>query len=147
MTYSQSTPVGQIDERALSALLACQQVIVDSYARADADQRGSVADLFVEDGWQRLGPEEMNGREMIREVMGSRDGTGRRTLHTVSDVRVTGTPSNDELHLAYNLTLYLLSGETPCIPNALASVADVLVERNGQWLLKNRTLSVLAPSH
>ncbi|GAB86941.1 nuclear transport factor 2 family protein [Gordonia rubripertincta] len=131
----------------LSALLACEQVIADSYARADADQRGSVADLFVEDGRQRLGPDEMHGRENIREIMGARDGMGRRTLHTVSDVRMVGPASGNEVHLSYNVTLYLLSGESPCIPNALASVADVLVEQDGQWLLKSRDLSVLASHH
>ncbi|MCX5042374.1 nuclear transport factor 2 family protein [Aldersonia sp. NBC_00410] len=129
-----------------AAFLSCQQIIADSYARADAGRRASVAELFVEDGWQRLGPILMQGRARIREVMATRDDDGRRTLHTTTDLRITAAPRPDELHLSYHLTLYVLSGERPCIPDSLAAVTDVFVRRNEQWCLQSRDLSLLAPT-
>lgn len=143
-TRAGAEPELSFPEAVLPALIVCEQLIADSFARADANRRATVADLFVEDGWQRLGPELMEGRESIRTAMGARDSGDRRTMHSVSDLRATAMPTEHELHVSYNLTLYVLTGPNPCVPQSLASVEDVFVSREQTWWLQSRQVSVRA---
>lgn len=127
----------------ITAFHACTQLVSESYARADAGKRVSVADLFVEEGRQRLGADWLDGRAAIRDAMAARDVPGRQTLHRVTDVRYVDG-SDVEVRLAYNLAVYEISGADPCVPSALASCDDTLVLSEGKWRLLVRDLTVHA---
>jgi hypothetical protein len=122
-------------------------LVLETYARADAGHRSTIADLFVEDGRQTLGVDTVVGRETIRQVLAARDIPGRRTQHVVTDFRFAPT-TGDQWCVRYTLTLYVLSDPDgqQCIPRSLSSVEDVLVRDGGQWLLRSRELQFLAGS-
>jgi hypothetical protein len=134
----------ELDPAAVRAVLACQDLVVDTYARTDAGCRQSIADLFEEGGSQTLNDATVVGREAIRDLLAARVANpGRRTLHVVTNLRFDQM-ADDRMQVRYALILYLLSapGTEALIPNSLSSVDDVLVRRGDRWLLRSREIRV-----
>jgi hypothetical protein len=135
----------ELDPASVGALLVCEDLIVDTYARADAGRRYSIADLFEEDGSHTLGDATVAGREAIRGMLAARDADpSRRTLHVVTNLR-SDQVADDRMHVRYILTLYLLSapGAGAFVPQSLSAATDVLVRRGDRWLLRSRDVRVL----
>ena len=135
----------ELDPASVRALLACEDLIVDTYARADAGRRYSIADLFEEDGSHTLDDATVAGREAIRGMLAARDvDPSRRTLHVVTNLR-SDQVADDRMHVRYILTLYLLSepGAGAFVPQSLSAATDVLVRRGDRWLLRSRDVRVL----
>lgn len=134
----------ELDPASVRALLACEDLIVDTYARADAGRRHSIADLFEEDGSHTLDDATVAGREAIRGMLAARDADpSRRTLQVVTNLR--SDQADDRMHVRYILTLYLLSapGVRAFVPQSLSAATDVLVRRGDRWLLRSRDVRVL----
>jgi SnoaL-like domain len=135
----------ELDPASVRALLACEDLIVDTYARADTGRRYSIADLFEEDGSHTLDDATVAGREAIRDMLAARDADpSRRTLHVVTNLR-SDQVADDRMHVRYILTLYLLSapGAGAFVPQSLSAATDVLVRRGDRWLLRSRDVRVL----
>lgn len=122
---------------------ACHAVIAESYARADAGARSSIADLFLYDGRHAIGSDSVHGREAIRDVLAVRDRAGRRTVHVVSNLRFDAV-GPEVIGVDYVLTLYLLSGPDPRVPDSLCLAHDVLVKTTDGWRFQSRELAIAA---
>lgn len=136
---------GQEPEAATAlVVLACQDLILESYERVDAGRRSSLADLLTEDGSHAIDDDIATGREQVRSTLAARDAMpGRRTLHVVTNLRVRAETTN-HAGARYGLLLFLLSGEAPTTPQVISMVEDVLVRQDGHWLLHSRHIRTLA---
>jgi hypothetical protein len=129
-------------------MLACQDLIIDSYERADAGHRRGMAELFEQDGSLTLNDAAVAGRESIREVLAARDADpDRRTMHVVANLKfdqlAEARMAEARIQVRYALIVFVLSvsGSGAFIPNSLAWVQDVLVRRGDRWRLHSRTIT------
>jgi len=135
------------DLRGLAAREACRDVVLTSFALADAGRRVDIAEFFINDGVQSIDGNAVRGRREIRAVLAARDAVpGRRTAHLLSEVDVdasTGYP--DEVVVRGFIQLYLLNEEEriSAEPNALAQVEDRLVPDSGVWRISKRSITTL----
>jgi SnoaL-like domain len=128
---------------AVPGMLACQDLIIDSYERADAGHRRGMAELFEQDGSLTLDDAAVTGRETIREVLAARDADpDRRTMHVVANLKFDQL-AEARIQVRYALIVFVLSvsGSGAFVPNSLASVQDVLVRRGDRWRLHSRTIT------
>jgi hypothetical protein len=127
---------------AVRGAMACQDLIVDSYRRADAGNRQAMAELIEQDGSLAVDDAIVTGREAIREMLAARDADpDRRTTHVVANLMFDRL-AEDRMKVRYVL-LFLLSasGSPAFVPNSLASVQDMLARRADRWWLTNRTIT------
>jgi hypothetical protein len=128
---------------AVRGAMACQDLIVDSYRRADAGNRQAMAELIEQDGSLAVDDAIVTGRQAIREMLAVRDADpDRRTMHVVANL-IFDRLAEDRMKVRYVLIVFLLSasGSPAFVPNSLASVQDTLARRADRWRLTNRTIT------
>ena len=128
---------------AVRGAMACQNLIVDSYRRADAGNRQAMAELIEQDGSLAVDDAIVTGREAIREMLAARDADpDRRTMHVVANL-IFDRLAEDSMKVRYVLIVFLLSasGSPAFVPNSLASVLDTLARRADRCWLTNRTIT------
>ena len=136
----------ELDVAELAARHACQDVIVASFALADARRRADIADLFVKDGALCIDGTWAEGTDQIRSVLAARDADpDRRTAHVVAAMNFVGSAGN-EIRVRCLVALHLLSPRNidPLVPSALTSVDDCLVKQGNTWRFSSREISMLA---
>ncbi|WP_326566392.1 nuclear transport factor 2 family protein [Amycolatopsis rhabdoformis] len=127
------------------ARLACEDVVRKSFRLIDDGHAGASADCYTADATLVMAAAQEVRAEgaQIRAAMRRREQEDRRTLHVVSPSSFELDADRAECHC--DLQVFALS-DPATAPNlrTLSRVHDVLKREDGQWLIAERRITVLA---
>ena len=128
----------------LSAIHACERLIVAYTHLIDMGEAAKVAELFTDDGVWESAEATMEGREQIAAGFGRRQAnTGRRSRHVCTNVSVTLTSSDRAEGLCY-FTLYRADDVDAAVvfdtvPTMVGEYRDRFRRTPDGWRIEHRT--------
>ncbi len=129
----------------ISARLACEDLMVESYRLVDEGHASSVAGLFTDDGrFTVTGAVDVAGKAALAEFFSAREAdSSRQTRHCLSNLSFNAS-SPGEATVRATLMLFVLGENRASTPSALADVRDRYRREGGNWRIAERTTTLVA---